>query len=218
MNPDQEKIAQWLSRRSPPLCEAYLAALNLLANPGIPGRAQMICHAGRDLCTGLQYLRSVTKKKRADTTPFLREIEIVWEREGLDATGIVEASESAQGPEQTASPRATIPHHLMTLLQRLMEEHRRVDIKQEEQAAELFRANDPAIANRPDAVLPLSKEWVRLRRWFTRYAHFGIQQRMPEEQELQRQFSSLENFILGMIRTFYEGMEGLDEILDEANS
>ena len=59
---------------------------------------------------------------------------------------------------------------------------------------------------------------MHLRRWFIRYAHFGVQQRIPEEKELQKQFAALESFILGVIRTFYEGMEGLDEILGEANS
>ncbi len=56
-----------------------------LANPTIPGRAQMICHAGRDLCTGVQDLRSETKKERADTTPILREMNAFWQKEGLDA-------------------------------------------------------------------------------------------------------------------------------------
>jgi len=218
MSPDQEKIAKWLSGRSPSLHEAYLAAVSFLADPAVPGRAQMICHAGRDLCTGLQDLRSVSKNERADTTPILREIESVWEKEGLDAVDIVEAAERTPATEQSASPQATIPQHLMVLLQRLMQEHRRAETNQEEQAADLFRANDPATANRPEAVQPLSREWVVLRRWFSRFAHFGIQQRTPKEEELQQQFASLESFILGVIRTFYEGMEGLDEILDEANS
>jgi hypothetical protein len=203
MSPDQEKIAKWLSGRSPSLHEAYLAAVSFLADPAVPGRAQMICHAGRDLCTGLQDLRSVSKNERADTTPILREIESVWEKEGLDAVDIVEAAERTPATEQSASPQATIPQHLMVLLQRLMQEHSRAETNQEEQAA---------------AVQPLSREWVVLRRWFSRFAHFGIQQRTPKEEELQQQFASLESFILGVIRTFYEGMEGLDEILDEANS
>jgi hypothetical protein len=218
MSPDQEKIAQWLSDRSPSLHEAYLVALHFLADPKTPGRAQMICHAGRDLCTGLQDLQSVTRKERADTTPILREIDSVWQKEGFDAFGIVDSAEPAPASEQTASPESAIPRHLMVLFQRLMDEHRRADINQEEQAAQLFKANDPATANRPEAVQPLSKEWVHLRRWFIRYAHFGVQQRIPEEQELQQRFASLESFILGVIRTFYEGMEGLDEILGEANS
>jgi len=218
MNPEQEKIAQWLSGRSPSLHEAYLAARQLLAGPATPGRAQMICHAGRDLCSGLQDLQSVSKKERADITPVLREIQTIWEKEGFDAADLVQTDATTLAAEQTASPEVTIPRHLMLLLQRLMQEHRRADINQEEQAAQLFRANDPATANRPEAVQPLSMEWVRLRRWFIRYAHFGVQQRVPEEQELQQQFASLENFILGVISTFYEGMEGLDEILAEANS
>jgi hypothetical protein len=218
MSPDQEKIAEWLAGRSPSLHEAYLAALQLLTDPKIPGRAQMICHAGRDLCTGLQDLQSVTRKERADTTSILREVDSVWQKEGFDAVGLAEAANTAPAREQTAAPGATISRYLMVLLQRLIEEHRRGDINQEEQAARLFSANDPAIAHRPEAVQPLSKEWVHLRRWFIRYAHFGVQQRIPEEKELQKQFAALENFILGVIRTFYEGMEGLDEILGEANS
>jgi len=218
MSPDQEKIGKWLAAQSPTLGEAYTVALRLLADVTFPGRAQMICHAGRDLCTGLQDLRGVAKRERADTTRILREIEPVWEKEGLDARGIVEAAESAPSVEQTTSPEVTMSQHLMTLLQRLIQEHRRGSTNQEDQAAELFREKDPATVERPEALRPLLKEWVRLRQWFHHYAHFAVQQRTPDERELQEQFASLENFILGFIRTFYEGMEGLDEILEEANS
>jgi len=218
MSPDQEKIAQWLAARSHSLDEAYTVALRLLEDAAFPGRAQIICHAGRDLCTGLQDLRGVSKRERADTTRVLREIESVWEKEGLDSRGIAEAAEPAPSAEQTASPEVTISQHLMTLFQRVIQEHRRAGANQEEQAAELFGASDPATAKRPEVLQPLLKEWVRLRQWFHHYGHFGMQQRIPQEQELQQQFASLENFILGVIRTFYEGMEGLDEILEEANS
>lgn len=218
MTLDQEKIAQWLSDRSPSLHAAYLAALQFLADEAIPGRAQLICHAGRDLCGGLLDVRSVSKRVRADTTSILREIESIWEKEGFDAIGVVETAELTTSPEETASADATIPQPLMLLLQRLMQEHRRAEANQEEQAAELFRENDAASANHPEAVKPAMKEWVRLRRWFHRYAHFGIQQTAPDEQELQEHFALLERFILSVIRTFYENMEGLDEILGEANS
>src|SRR5579872_5433762 len=104
MNPEQEKIAQWLSGRSPSLHEAYLAARQLLAGPATPGRAQMICHAGRDLCSGLQDLQSVSKKERADITPVLREIQTIWEKEGFDAADLVQTDATTLAAEQTASP------------------------------------------------------------------------------------------------------------------
>ena len=85
MSSDQEKIAQWLAGRSASLHEAYLAALRFLADQKAPGRAQMICHAGRDLCTGLQDLQSVSRKERADTPSILREVDSVWRKEGLDS-------------------------------------------------------------------------------------------------------------------------------------
>jgi hypothetical protein len=217
MSPDQEKIARWLADEAPSLHGGYVAALRLLADTEAPARTQMICHAGRDLCTGLQDLKGVSKE-RADPTAILREVDSAWRKEGLDALGIADSADPASGAEQKASPDVTIPSYLRLLLQRLIEEHRRVDVNQEEQAARMFRASDPASASRPEAVQPLSREWVNLRRWFIRYAHFGVQQRVPDENELQQQFAALENFILGVIRTFYEGMEGLDEILDQANS
>ena len=77
----------------------------------------------------------MSRKERADTTSILREVDSVWQKEGLDAVGIVESANPAPPPEQTASPEATIPRYLMVLLQRLIEEHRRGDVNQEEQAA-----------------------------------------------------------------------------------
>ncbi|WP_420237220.1 hypothetical protein ACOBR2_16610 [Telmatobacter bradus] len=217
MSPDQEKIAQWLSDRSPSLHEAYLIALQFLADPKIPGRAQMICHAGRDLCTGLQDLHSVTKE-RTNTTPIFKDVDYAWKKERLDAVGIAESTDSAPAPEQMALSEVTIPRYLMALLQRLIEEYRRGAEIQTVQAVQMFRVIDPASAKRPEAVQPLVTEWKSLRSWFNRYTHFGVDQSIPEEQELQQKFTTLENFILGAIRTFYEGMGGLDEILDETNS
>ena len=176
---DQEKIAQWLSGRSSSLHEAYIGAIHLLADTSVPGRAQLICHAGRDLCTGFQDLQSISKD-RADTVPLLREIDSYWQREGLDAIGFFGTGGPEPVAELTASPEVTIPRHLMVLFQRLVEEHRRGSMNQEEQAAKLFMANDPTAANRPEVVQPLSREWVRLRRWFVRYAHFAVQQRTPD--------------------------------------
>lgn len=100
----------------------------------------------------------MSMNERAETTPILREIESVWEKEGLDAVDIVEAAEPTPATEQSASRQATIPQHLMVLLQRLMQEHCHAETNQQEQAADLFRANDPATANRPEAVQPLSRE------------------------------------------------------------
>ncbi len=217
MNPAQERIAQWLTGEAPSLLEAYLAAIRLLADPEAPGRAQMICHAGRDLCTGLQDLKSVSKE-RANPTAILREFDSAWRKEGLDALGIAESADHVSDVEQTASPELMIPRYMLLLLKRLIEEHRRADVNMQEQAARMFRASDPATLNRPEAVQPLSREWASLRTWFVRYAHFGVQQKVPDENELQLHFVALENFILGVIRTFYEGVEGLDEILDEANA
>ena len=112
----------------------------------------------------------------------------------------------------------TISRHLFKLLQRLIEEHRLGSVNQEEQAAELFAAIAPETAARPELLRPISREWVNLRRWFHNYAHFAVQQKTPPEKELQSQFAGLETYIFASMRTFYEGMEGLDEILGEANS
>ena len=218
MSPKQEKIAAWLAERSPSLHQAYSVALQLLGDDSFIGRAQLICHAGRDLCTGLQDIRGVSKRERSDTTPIFREIEPVWQREGLDALGMRTEPESDSAVEQSTVAHVQIPAHLMILLQRLMQEYRKATVNQESLADELFGADDPDVQKRPETLLPLRRQWVDLRHWFHHYAHFGAAQRIPDEKELQTQFAILEGCILGVIQTFYEGMEGLDEILEEANS
>ena len=216
MSPKQEKIATWLSEQSQPLHEAYSVAIQLLADDSFTGRAQLICHASRDLCTGLQDIRGVSKRERSDTAAIFREIEPVWQGEGLDVLGIRAEPDSAA--EQNAAAHVQVSSHLMTLLQRLMQEYRKGTTNQESQATELFGADDPNVQKRPETLLPLRSQWIGLRRWFQQYAHFGAIQQTPEEKELQAQFAILEDCILGVIQTFYEGMEGLDDILEEANS
>jgi hypothetical protein len=124
----------------------------------------------------------------------------------------------ANQPTSSAATDVTISRHLFKLLLRLMEEHHLGSVNQEEQAAELFAAIAPESAERPELVLPMAREWVSLRKWFHHYAHFAVQQKTPPEEELQSQFAKLESYVLASMRTFYEGMEGLDEILGEANS
>lgn len=218
MRPEQEQIAAWLEEQSATLHAAYVLAVQLLSDLSVPGRAQTICHAGRDICTGLLELRSVDKRQRADTNSVFQEIEPQWAKEGLDAIDIAEGVDRTDGPQETVSADVTISRHLIKLLQRLMEEHRLGSINQEEQATEMFAGINPEAAKRPELLRPMSKEWVRLRRWFHHYAHFAVQQRTPSEQELQLNFAMLESYVLAIVRTFYEGMEGLDEILGEANS
>ncbi len=178
----------------------------------------MICHAGRDLCTGLLELRDVTKRPRADTNSVLQEIEPEWAKGGFDAIDTAVRVDPASLLQATVYDDVTISRHLVKLLQRLMEEHRLGSINQEEQAVEMFVGSNPEAAKRPELLRPVSREWVKLRRWFQQYAHFGVHQTTPAEKELHSQFAILENYVLGIKRTFYEGMEGLDEILGEANS
>lgn len=218
MRPEQEQIAVWLEEQSATLHAAYVLAVRLLSDLSIPGRAQMICHAGRDLCTGLLELRDVTKRPRADTNSVLQEIEPEWAKGGFDAIDTAVRVDPASLLQATVYDDVTISRHLVKLLQRLMEEHRLGSINQEEQAVEMFVGSNPEAAKRPELLRPVSREWVKLRRWFQQYAHFGVHQTTPAEKELHSQFAILENYVLGIKRTFYEGMEGLDEILGEANS
>jgi hypothetical protein len=218
MRPDQEQIAEWIGRQSAILRDAYVIAVQLLADTAFPGRVQIICHAGRDICTGLQDIRGIVKRKHANTTVVFQEVEPQWIAEGLDGLETVEREAQANEPAGAAASGVQISRHLFRLLQRLVEEHRLGSVNQEEQAAELFAAIAPESAGRPELVLPMAREWVSLRRWFQNYAHFAVQQKTPPENELQSQFAALESYVLASMRTFYEGMEGLDEILGEANS
>jgi len=163
-------------------------------------------------------LRGVAKRQRADTNNIFQEIEPEWTKEALDAIDTAKGVHHIDVPEETVSAHVTISRHLFKLLQRLMEEHRLGSLNQEEQAVEMFAGSNAEASKHPELLRPMSREWVRLRRWFHNYAHFAIQQKTPTEQELQSQFAALETYILTSMRTFYEGMEGLDEILGEANS
>jgi hypothetical protein len=218
MRPDQEQIAEWIGRQSTTLRDGYVVAVQLLADTAFPGRAQFICHAGRDICTGLQDIRGIAKRKHANTTAVFQEVEPQWIAEGLDGIETVEGGAQANEATSVAATDVTISRLLFKLMQRLVEEHRLGSVNQEEQAAELFAAIAPESAKRPELVLPMAREWVSLRRWFHNYAHFAVQQKTPPEEELQSQFARLESYVLASMRTFYEGMEGLDEILGEANS
>jgi hypothetical protein len=218
MRPDQEQIAEWIGRQSTTLHDAYVIAVQSLADTAFPGRAQFICHSGRDICTGLQDIRGIAKRKHANTTAVFQEVEPQWIAEGLDRVETVEGEAQANEPTGAADSDVKISRHMFRLLQRLVEEHRLGSVNQEEQAAELFAAIAPESAERPELVLPMAREWVSLRRWFHNYAHFAVQQKTPPEEELQSQFAKLESYVLASMRTFYEGMEGLDEILGEANS
>ena len=218
MRPDQEQIADWIGHQSATLRDAYVMAVQLLTDPSYPGRAQFICHAGRDICTGLQDIRGIAKRRHSNTTAVFQEVEPQWVAEGLDGIEKVESQGKASASANAAVSDVTISRHLFKLLQRLIEEHRLGSVNQEEQAAELFAAIAPDTAARPELLGPISREWVNLRRWFHNYAHFAVQQKTPPEKELQSHFAALETYILASMRTFYEGVEGSDEILGEANS
>jgi hypothetical protein len=155
MRSDQEQITEWISGQSSTLHDAYVVAVQLLADPSFPGRAQLICHAGRDICTGLQDIRGIAKRKHANTGAVFQEVEQQWIDEGLDGVEIIVGGAQTNEPAAAVS-NVTISRHLFKLLQRLVEEHRLGSVNQEEQAAELFAAIAPETAERPELLQPIA--------------------------------------------------------------
>jgi hypothetical protein len=217
LTPEQDRIAEWLTKEAPQLGELYRAALLLLTDENFPGRVHLISHAARDIANRVpEIIAGREQLPRVELTDELDQLTDLWSQNGFDRTTLPEGMGN-QGAATTKHD-VPIPVELFRHLQTLISRHAQVAQKNRDKATKMIEAVARENAGRQDSLVPLARQWVELARWFQRLAHGGLKNAAVDEHELQAKFRSLETYLYTLIGEFYEGVEKLDAILEDTNS
>jgi hypothetical protein len=218
MRKDQERIAQWLQNRAPELGEVYKAAVRLIGDASYPGRCQLICHAARDICNRLPDLVCglIVQDNLHKQLNTLSEL---WSRHKLETRELGQLSSQAPDGAEAVTREIAVPLDVFRQLDLVIKHHRQVPTIIRARATRMYEIVAPENIGRAEVTRPLTDQWMDLKRWFHGHAHAGLTDRSVDEQELQNKFGTLEAHLSKVAgEEFYEGVEVLDEILEDTNA
>ncbi len=212
------EIRAWLRRRgAASLAEVYETSV-MMVETACPGHIRFVSHAVRDIRNRLPGV--LDGVQTGGTVPYhakLKEIRDGW----VDLPSLA--------GQQQGSPNATggvlIPAATIAQIRALLDEDAAASNKVEKSARRLFVAaertrtgrelNDSALA----AIEPAIRQWMRITRWFESLAHDRSKEDGDNDlDEFKRNFDLFEKMLFGLFQEYYPAREGLDEILEDANS
>jgi len=207
---DRDQIRAWLQRNAPSLAELYEGAVLLLyANP-LPGRVRFIAHAVREIRNRLpDAIAGPTKSRRLDYTS---RIDAIVKLSGA-RTLIAEIGDTAA----PLNPTVNIDRKLARKIADLFQDHLTTRAKPLDAARRLFQTVAPENTV-GETLTPVLQHWINTTEWFMALTHDN--RRTDNEcpaQELQHRFTLFESAIAAVIKPFFETLEDLDAILEDAN-
>ena len=218
--PARVELQAWLQRNAPSLAELYDGAVRLMYESPLPGRVRFISHAVREIRNRLPDIISGTKgegslqyKNRLD------DLVKAWRNAGFSPDGFIPGSIASTEPTALPSPDVTLPRPLFLQIAILIKDHETTRTKPEDAAIRLFEACAPENQQLRDSLRPVVLQWLEVTDWFMRKAHdSGKVDAECDGNEFRRQFELFELALGALVRGFFATVEGLDEILEDANS
>jgi hypothetical protein len=210
--PRRHEIKHWMQRNAPSLAELYEGAVILLDDKPLPGRVRFIAHAVREIRNRLpDTISGPTKKQRLDYTSRLDDIA---KHPGVQ-TLITDLSDTTI----PATTTITIDRTLAKKIGKLLNDHRKTRAKPLDAARRLFQGLAPENTPLRDTLTPVLQQWLTITKWFVDRAHdAGHTDNYYPEQELRHQFTILESTLNALITPFFDTLEDLDAILEQANN
>ena len=205
----QRRIAEALfDLGSEELAHVYLGALRILSQPRFPGAACLVGHACREIYNRLPDRLNIPIPRGVQYADMLDPILHLWKDEA-PAIG-------AQGEP------VKISAELYRELEQLIRQHEDSrSLKRRERRTAVFRALGKADErNDSDSSEPDLEDWITLGDGLHKLAHLRAKGQGPPTLDDARAALALLERVLWrrLVRPlFYEGVEALDEILQEAN-
>jgi hypothetical protein len=200
-----------MQRNAPSLAELYEGAVTLLyANP-VPGHVRFVAHAVREIRNRLpDTIAGPSTKQRLDYTSRLDDIT------RLPSAQALIANMGATSAPLTAT--VTIDRKLAKKLGKLLQDHLNARTRPLDAARRLFQGLAPENTQTRDTLIPVLQQWLTITKWFVDRAHDGghPDSHYPR-QELRHQFSVFESTLTALTKPFFDTLEDLDAILEDAN-
>ncbi len=218
--PARAELRAWLQRNAPSLAELYEGAVRLMYENSLPGQVRFISHAVREIRNRLPDVISGTKGEgQLQYKNRLDDLVKAWRNAGFSLDGSILGSIVSTEPATLPSPDVTLPRHLFLKIVTLIKDHETTRTKPEDAAIRLFEACAPENQQLRDSLRPVVLQWLEVTDWFMRKAHdSGKVDADCDGNEFRRQFELFELALGALVRGFFATVEGLDEILEDANS
>ena len=140
-----------------------------------------------------------------------------WQRAGFSLDGVIPTEVTAA--QTMPSEDMMMPRRLVQKIAILLKGHVEVREKRKEAAMRLFEGIAPANQNLRDTLRPVISQWLDVTEWFVDVVHEGDNQSPnTNPKELRKYFELFETTLGALLSGFFKTVEGLDEILEDANS
>lgn len=215
------ELLAWFRRNASSLGELYQAAVTMLGESSLPGRSRFIAHAVREIRNRLPEVLSGAKSKPGfQWKQRLDELSKVWTKAGfsidgsLPMTATLERQASALPP-----PDVSMPRHLFLQIAETLHDHSLAREKPREAATRLFEVCAPENKQAKETLGPIVVQWLEITEWFVRRAHDSGQcDNEHDWKEFASRFILFETTLIALRGQFFSTIQGLDEILDDANA
>jgi hypothetical protein len=215
-------ILDRLRRDAPSLSELYEGAV-LLVHQKTPGYVRFVSHAVREIGNRLpQVMVGVMAGSRLEYVNRLDEIARLFEDTGIShVSGRVHDQTVSGGTELPSDSGLTVsvPRRLYEKVESLILDHEKTRNRRKDNVQRLFEEFFPGNVDRGGAIRPVIAQWINITKWFMRLAHDNGRSDMDQDGNVfEKQFELFETTLGALLREFFSTMDGLDEILEDANS
>ena len=209
-NNTRQEIRSWLRRNAPSLAELYEGAVMLLYTNPLPGRVRFIAHAVREIRNRLpDAIAGPTKRQYLDYTNRLDDIT------KLPSARALIANLGGKTPTKTIA----IDRQLAKKIANLLQDHLITREKRLDATRRLFEGLAPENTPLRDTLTPVIQQWFNTTEAFMKKTHdAGLTDEHCPEAELRHQFTIFETALAAVITPFFDTLEELDAILENANN
>ena len=207
--PTRNNIKAWLERNSRSLAELYEGAVLLLYQNPIPGHVRFIAHAVREIRNRLpDAIGGPTKSRQVQ---YKNRLDKIAKMHG--ASTLIADIGGTTPPITTITVERKFGRAIATLLQ----DHTAAREKPIDAARRLFKAIAPENTSE-ETLQPILDHWITVTTWFEEKNHdTGHTSDYYQPQEVRQHFTLFENAIAAATRPFFDTLEDLDAILEDAN-
>jgi len=211
-------ILEWLDKRDQTLAELYSTVIFLIfESDSIRARGRMAAHGVREIANNLPKFLGVASLGRAQYTQLADNVLNEWLSAGLPLdNGPLPVVVDGEGKITDKIP---VPIPLLVSVGSLLDEHKMASGRAKQNAEAIFLTLNADVTSSREILEPAIKQWRKVCGWFVGKVHLnGEADHQVLDSEFYQQFDIFENLLLTMSLNFFEVVEGIDEILDQANA
>jgi hypothetical protein len=213
-------LLAWFRRNAPSLGELYEGAVEMLFQNSVPGRGRFVAHAVREIGNRLPDAIAGSKSgSRFEWKQHLDGLTEAWQNAGFSLDGALSVTMEGGTVSDSRSSDVSVPRSLYLRFAEVLYEHSRTRETRRAAAIRLFEGSIPENKQLREALGPIVRQWTDVTEWFVKSVHdSGLADSGNDWGEFIRRFQLFEDTLTAMVGKFFTTIEGLDEILDDANA